>query len=872
MIPDDQLLSRYVREGDEAAFAELVRRYVDLVYSAALRLTYGNTTQAQDVSQSVFTDLARQAWKLTGRSTLSGWLHTSVRFAAAKARRSEGRRRNHEQEAFAMQEMTTPTPEIDWSQLQPLLDEAVGTLRETDRDIVTLRFFQGKSHGEIGLALGLNEDTARKRVDRALEKLREHFTRRGITISAGMLAATMAANAVQAAPLGLAATFTTSALASAGSAAVTGSFLKTLYLTMKTKTIILAVVVLAVTSIPAVIEHQRNAQLQDDLDALRKKTGLTSARKGAAPLSIAEEQASLAKILSIPSRSARLRSLIDLASGLDAAGVRALMEDLMSGPRTDEDGLALSILMERMVQLDPKGALAWAQAVPDLNGRKAAVKVLFTAWSAIDPAAALTATSQIADAEFRKSLQSSVLSNLANYDPKQALSLLQNLPAMQESRAFRNMYDAVFSTWAGHDPKAASAAVMNLPANRMRVFAIQNVVQGWAATDPQGALAWAGSLPAGSIRSNAVNEAITQLAGRDPQAAISFASNLTDSTDRNNYLATIASNWGKNDPAAALAWMDQNVSGQAHDTAMQNIIGELGLTNPQAAQTYLAQLPDSPVRDEAIDRLAVSWAESDPQAAINWMQSLNGPNVATPAVLSQMVNIVNDWAVIDPRGTAAYVQTLAGTPNFERLMAQIGANWASADPQTALTWAQALPAAGGHDSATAAAITALAVQDPQSAWNDATQMLTGNAQTLALSNVIGKWSAQNPAEAAPALAALPAGDMQNKATSTLAANWLKKDPTAASEWVNTLPAGAARDGAVEQIIMTEGTNNLPTAFNWALSIGNTNTQMSQIANVTVQWAQRDPAAAANAVQSAPNLSDAMRAGLMQAIQQVSKAK
>jgi hypothetical protein len=301
---------------------------------------------------------------------------------------------------------------------------------------------------------------------------------------------------------------------------------------------------------------------------------------------------------------------------------------------------------------------------------------------------------------------------------------------------------------------------------------------------------------------------------------------------------------------------------------MQSILGELGLSNPQAAQAYVAQLPDNPVRDAAIDRLAVSWAESDPQAAINWMQSMNGPNGATPAVLAQMVNIVNDWAVVDPRGTAAYVQTLAGTPNFERLISQIGTNWASADAQTALTWAQSLPADNGHDSATTAVITQVAIQDPQAAWNDATQMLTGNAQAQALSNVITKWSAQNPAQAATALSALPEGDMQNKATATLAANWLKQDPTAASEWINTLPSSPARDGAVVQIIKTEGVNNLPTAFNWALTIGNSETQLNQLANVAVQWAQRDPAAAAAAVQSASSLPEGVRAGLLKAIEQV----
>ncbi|HVU37595.1 MAG TPA: sigma-70 family RNA polymerase sigma factor [Opitutales bacterium] len=874
MIPDGQLLRRYAQGGDETAFAELVRRHVDLVYSAALRLTYGDAALAQDVSQSVFTDLARQAWKLTGRATLSGWLHTSVRFAAAKARRGEMRRRTHEQEAFAMQDHDVTTPEIPWEQLRPALDEAVGQLREADRDAVVLRFFQNKSHLEVGAALGVGEEAARKRVDRALEKLREHFARRGVTVSAALLASTIAANSVQAAPAGFAASFSSTALAGAGSATLSAALLKSLYLAMKTKTAVIVVAVLALAAIPAIVEHQQIVHLREDLASAQGKKSAASAAKAAPGQSGANGKAALAQILAMPSRSARLRSLIDLAASLDAKGVRALLDDLIKRPGHDEDGLAASILLERMVQLDPQDALALVKGLKGPNDRKAALQTLFIAWSGLDPAAALTATGQIADAEMRKSLQTDVLSHLANYDPKQALALLQSLPAMQESRAFRNMYEAVFSTWAGNDPAAASAAVMKLPANRMRVFAIQNVADGWASTDPQGALAWAATLPAGAIRSGAMNSALTELAQTDPQAAISFAGNLTDSMDRNNYLGKIASEWGQNDPAAALAWADENVSGKAHDDAVQGILGKLGLSNPEAAQAYVAQMPDNPLRDEAINQLAVSWAEGDPKSALNWMQTLDGPNGATPTVLAQMVNIVNDWAVIDPRGTAAYVQTLEGSPNFGRLMAQIGANWASADPQTALAWAQSVPADGGYNDATKAVLTAIAVQDPQAAWNDAGQMLTGDARNEAMSNIIIKWSAQNPAQAVPALASLPEGSLLDKATSTLATNWLKQDPTAASQWIDTLPAGSARDGAVEQLISAEGANNPSAAFNWALTIGNGNAQQTQLNNVVLQWAQRDPAAAAAAIQSA-NVSDSQRAylqGLLNAAQHPTQGK
>jgi RNA polymerase sigma factor (sigma-70 family) len=233
MIPDCQLLRRYADDQDEAAFAELVRRHVELVYSVALRHAAGDAPLAQDVTQTVFTDLARKARFLSGRSTLAGWLHTSARFAANSAVRGERRRRAREQEAAATHE-SNPANIVNWEQLQPLLDDSVGRLNPADRDAILLRFFEGKSHREIGDLLGLSENVANKRIERALDKLRAHFARRGVTISAAFLATEMSAHSVQASPAGLAAQVSKTAVTGAG--AVSGSiFFKILFMSTPMK-------------------------------------------------------------------------------------------------------------------------------------------------------------------------------------------------------------------------------------------------------------------------------------------------------------------------------------------------------------------------------------------------------------------------------------------------------------------------------------------------------------------------------------------------------------------------------------------------------------------------------------------------------------
>jgi RNA polymerase sigma factor (sigma-70 family) len=252
MTPDSELLSRYASRGDEAAFAEVVRRQVSLVYSVALRVTNGNTTLAEDVSQTVFTDLARKAGPLSHHAALAGWLHTSARFAALKAIRGEQRRQAHEKEASTMQPITH-SPEFDWEQLRPILDQAVSRLREKDRAAVVLRFFQGLSHREVGEALGLNENTARKRVDHALEKLRAHFAKMGITVSSALLASTLSAHTTSPAPVGLADKITQPALAGAvNGGTLVSTFITILFMSTKTKAALLVILVAAIIGVIAI--------------------------------------------------------------------------------------------------------------------------------------------------------------------------------------------------------------------------------------------------------------------------------------------------------------------------------------------------------------------------------------------------------------------------------------------------------------------------------------------------------------------------------------------------------------------------------------------------------------------------------------------
>jgi RNA polymerase sigma factor (sigma-70 family) len=269
---DAQLLREYAESGSEPAFTELVTRHPDLVYSAALRQV-PSSDLACDVAQNVFASLARGARALAGKlnpdASLAGWLCRCTRNLALNLRRDDFRRHSRERQAM---ETLHPSPETapDWDRLCPLLDEAISRLNEADHDALVLRFFKNQDLRSVGLALDVSDDTAQKRVARALEKLREFLAHHGITTTGAALAMAISANAVQAAPAGL--TVTISAAAFAGTAVSTSTVIaatKTIVMTTLQKTLITATA--AVLAGAGIFEARQAVHLREENQLLRQQ-------------------------------------------------------------------------------------------------------------------------------------------------------------------------------------------------------------------------------------------------------------------------------------------------------------------------------------------------------------------------------------------------------------------------------------------------------------------------------------------------------------------------------------------------------------------------------------------------------------------------
>ncbi len=269
MTNDDMALVReYARSNSETAFATLVTRHVNLVYSVAMRQTR-DPHLAQEITQAVFIVLAKKADSLSANTILAAWLCRTAHFISSRSLRDDRRRQSREREAQMQSMLNEPDPGV-WHKIAPLLDDAMSCLAANEHDAVVLRFFKGMGLREVGTALGITEDAARMRVNRGLDKLRNFFTQRGVTLSTTAIAGAVAANSIQAAPAGLAAIITAGTISGTTitSAAVIAATKSTAMTTLPKWTFALAI---AAATGMGVYEAHQASQFRGQVEALKNQ-------------------------------------------------------------------------------------------------------------------------------------------------------------------------------------------------------------------------------------------------------------------------------------------------------------------------------------------------------------------------------------------------------------------------------------------------------------------------------------------------------------------------------------------------------------------------------------------------------------------------
>ena len=272
---DGALLRDYVAHGSQTAFETLVQRRIGMVLAAALRQCGGNRASAEDVTQQTFIELGKQAAQLQKHPSLTGWLYTTTHHIARASDRADRRRREREQTVETMTDaMPASPPPLDSVALNTALDDVMHELNEQERTPLLLRFFDNRSHKEIGTVLGLSENAARMRVERALEKLRLRLARRGIQSTDAALAAWLVANAILIPPSAFAQACATAAVTAATALTPTPSTLSSLMIPSKT----IAIVASAATAVLTVTSFS----LWKENSSLRGSTGTPNASATAA--------------------------------------------------------------------------------------------------------------------------------------------------------------------------------------------------------------------------------------------------------------------------------------------------------------------------------------------------------------------------------------------------------------------------------------------------------------------------------------------------------------------------------------------------------------------------------------------------------------
>ncbi len=370
---DAQLLREYAEHGTEAAFTELVHRHTSLVYSAALRQVEAPDLAAE-VAQCVFIGLAQGARALSPRlaedASLAGWLCRSARNVSLNQRRDEFRR--HSRERLAMEDIPPHSETApDWEQLRLVLDAAMSELDERDHDALVMRFFRNQDLRSVGRALGVSDDTAQKRVARALDKLRELLTSRGITTTAGALSAVLAANAVQAAPAGLAVTISSAAALAGASvnttAATAIAITKNIAMTTLQKALVTTTLAAALGT--GFYEARRASHFQAQTLALRQQqdalTGQLQQERDEAAKAIAAAQLKGGKSPNDISELLRLRA--EVAKLRDGARELARLKSVAASSADDPTASELSSWILRVKKLKDRVEQMPNQRIPEFQ-------------------------------------------------------------------------------------------------------------------------------------------------------------------------------------------------------------------------------------------------------------------------------------------------------------------------------------------------------------------------------------------------------------------------------------------------------------------------------------------------------------------------
>ncbi|MDB6132709.1 MAG: hypothetical protein JWM59_952 [Verrucomicrobiales bacterium] len=634
---DPALLRDYVDRGSERSFAELVRRHLPHVYAGALRRVNGDRALASDVAQTVFADFARKAPGLTHLAVPGGWLHRHAGFVAGKLIDRERRHRRREQEAVQMNTPTEYEADPAWAATAPRLDAALDALPRADRDAIVLRFFEHRDFHAVGAALGISDDTAQKRVSRALEKLRAHLTRRGAAtaaVTAAALPGLLLNFAAPHAPAALATVVSGRALALAAAqpAGWLGAFHRA---SGWRKTALGFAAATAVAAVPLTLQHRRLTETGRAMASATAKPAAPAAPAPAPPLP--EAKPGIAQASSIP-------DLIDQAAALlkggrqdvsAISGALALLTrippDQMRDALTRTAGIAdesargmiYKYLLSYWAESQPFEALQFARTEIPENQRAMVCEGVLTAWAARDPGSLLgwqEKTRAVAPPPIQDSLMATVFKTLVSRDPADAFRRLEQTPAANSrAQALRGIMETIQTD---ADRVRMLELTKNCQDSDLRLQARRAVVEHWAQRDPAAAAEWVDAAQPAWERTRLMDSLGYAWLQSDPAAAADWWLRRAPGPDT---LVKIINVWAQEDPNAAGTWLSRQPPGPQSDTARMTFARQVADLDPASALRWAETVTDPTQREGTIDHIWETWHARDTAEANTFLNTSNWP-------------------------------------------------------------------------------------------------------------------------------------------------------------------------------------------------------------------------------------------------------
>ncbi len=784
-------LAAYVQSHDEAAFAKIVQEHIGLVHSAALRCVHDRTA-AEEITQQVFILLAKKAGSLKPTGSLGAWLYRSTCLIAKDHQRNERTRRRWEEQARTMNEKHEEN-EIPWSEIAPILDEAMESLGEEDRAAVLMRYFEGRRLQEIASTLELSEEAARKRVSRALERLRRWFARRGVACSSGALGVALSASAVSLAPETLAQSTLRAALAQ-GASSISNTTLLASMATMK---------------LPLVAACLASAAVPISLGYLSQPVSAPSA-------SLTAEEV-LPKIeLTLPdtTESALMAEWRDLrqAHGPDAGSMARLYEAVASIDDDFRRRAFRTALLTEWTAIDPQGAVDYFAEKSESR-----TKVVLRGWLERDPSAALA--HMRAEQETLSEAISDLLGDLATTHPG---VLAEFAPLVKAENPWEKRVQEAFAAAARNDLDGMRATAEGMTGQARRE-ALAGIALAWAEHDGPAALEWAQSMDSSEDRSRAMRSLLVGWAKSDVHAALDH---LHLAPAGGGQMATLNTETAEHVLRAAaeadfentMAWLNDHpneIKGNGWHGLTKAIYERLrdDLTNT------LATLRDHRA-DKLMDQVLTSVLMNDGsgQRGEVWSWLRNQDLTPFVAELKESVLRIAAWQApddairwaselmehgeslgMDDSQLATYL--MDNGSDFHRVEGMLEKMPEALKPAFLSSAFAHLPEASVD----------LAI------WKERLTLLEPGKRPSAVRSLAKAQVASDP-EGAQAWADTLAGEERHHAYEGMAKGWAQADSYGASQWIAGLGEGEARDHSVQALVSVIAKDDPNGAWEWAQTI------------------------------------------------------